>query len=348
MAPVVSSIALRIRRRYVPWSLLLSLSAPACASGILFAQATSVSPTPYVIFGNVRLPDGSLARQVAVRLTSTTGLDRSTFTDDNGRYELRDLPRGHYFLSASNPEDPDQFSDSAEVDTSRAFITRITANLDLRYKPVKTVQQPAVSPVITAKESAQRVPKQALKSFDRGVKFSREGKWRQAEEEFTHALEIFPDYFQALIERGDIYIAQGRIGEASQDFKNSLKINPEYGPALRGFGICEFHAGRYGDALDYLEKAVAAEPNVSRDFFLLALTYGALDRWGAARMAFQQALTLDPKGSARAHFHLANIYIRENRIDEAIRELDAYLAALPDAPDKEKALALRSQLGRKQ
>ena len=39
--------------------------------------------------------------------------------------------------------------------------------------------------------------------------------------------------------------------------------------------------------------------------------------------------------------------IRENRPGEAIRELDAYLAAVPDAPDKEKVLALRSQLRQK-
>jgi tetratricopeptide (TPR) repeat protein len=338
----------RIRLRPAACSLLISLFASVWMSSALFAQATSVSPSPYVILGNVRLPDGSLARQVAVRLTSTTGYERQMFTDDNGRYEFRDLTRGHYFLSASNPEDREQVSDDAEVDTSRSFITRITINLSLRYKPVKAVQQPAGSPVISAKESAQHVPRKALKAFDRGVKFSREGKAEQAEQELTRALQIFPDYFQALCERGSLYIAQGQIAEAREDFKRALQINPEYGPALCGFGICEFHAGKYIEAIDYLEKAVTAEPNVSRDYFLLALAYGAVDRWGAARMAFLQALNLDPKGAARAHFHLANIYVREHRLEEAISELDAYLSAVPDAPDKDEVLALKARLRQKQ
>ena len=337
-----------IRLRPAACSLLIFLFAPVCMSRTLFGQATSVSPAPYVILGSVRLPDGSMARQVAVRLTSTTGYERQVFTDDNGRYEFRDLTRGHYFLSASHPEDPDQVSDDAEVDTSRAFITRITINLSLHYKSVKAVQQSAGSPVISAKESAQHVPRQALKAFDRGVKFSREGKAEQAEQELTRALRIFPDYFQALCERGSLYVAQGRIAEAREDFKRALQINPEYGPALCGFGICEFHAGKYIDAIDYLEKAVTAEPNVSRDYFLLALAYGAVDRWGAARMSFLQALNLDPKGAARAHFHLANIYVRENRLEEAISELDAYLSAVPDAPDKDEVLALKARLRQKQ
>ncbi len=329
-------------------TLLLLLFAPVRTPGTLFAQATLLNPTPYIISGNVRLPDGSLARQVAVRVTSTTGLDRRTYTDDSGRYEFRDLPRGHYYLSASNPDDPDQISGTPEVDTARAFITTISVNLYFRSKSEKTVRQPPASPVISAKESAQHVPRKALKSFNRGIKFCQEGKFNQAEKEFTDALEIYPDYFQALSERGNLHVSQGHIGEASQDFERALQLNAEYGPALRGAGICEFHVGKYMDALRYLEKAVAAEPNVSKDYMLLGLTYAALDRLGAARMVFQQALNLDPKGSARAHFHLANIDIRENRVGEAISELDAYLAALPDAPDKEKILALRAELRRKQ
>ena len=334
----------RAKRRPAAWSIPLLLLAMVRMSSSLFAQGSSVSSTPYVIFGNVRLPDGAPARQIPVMLTNMTGFDRRTFTDDGGRYELRDLPRGHYYLSASNPKDPDQVSDNAEVDTSRVFITRITANLYLRYRSMKTVQQPSDSPVISARESAQHVPRKALKSFNQGIKSSQEGRFKEAEREFTRAIEIFPDYFQALSERGSLYVALGRLAEAGRDFKDSLKINPEYGPALRGSGICEFHAGKYTDALSYLEKAVAAEPNVAKDYMLLGLTYGALDRWGAARMAFQQALSLDPKGFARAHFHLANIYIRENRTAEAINELDAYLAALPEAPDREKVITLQSQL----
>ena len=138
-----------------------------------------------------------------------------------------------------------------------------------------------------------------------------------------------------------------RIPEASRDFEHALQIDPEYGPALRGSGICRLHAGKYLDAAKDLEKAVAAEPNVPRDYIFLGMAYAAIDQREPARAAFQHALSLDPQGSARAHFHLANLDIRENRPGEAIRELDAYLAAVPDAPDKEKVLALRSQLRQK-
>jgi hypothetical protein len=52
----------------------------------------------------------------------------------------------------------------------------------------------------------------------------------------------------------------------------------------------------------------------------------------------------DPKGSARAHVYLANPHVIENQPAEAIAELDAYLAAATNAPDRDKLLALESQL----
>jgi len=314
---------------------------------VLIPQATKVSPVPYVIYGTVRLPDGSLARRVAVRVTGTTGLDRQTFTDDTGRYEFRELPRGRYSLSASNPNDPDQVSDYAEVEVGRAYTARILAHIYLRLRPGKTAKEVASSPVISAKEAAQRVPKQALKAFSQGIRFSHEGKLDRAEENFTRALNLFPDYFQALSERGSLRIAAGRMPEASEDFAHALEIDPEYGPALRGSGICKFQSGKYSDAMRDLEKAVAAEPNVARDFIFLGLVYAALDQREQARGAYERALILDPKGAARAHFHLASLYILESRPVEALDQLDAYLSAVPDAPDREKILALQSQLRRK-
>jgi tetratricopeptide (TPR) repeat protein len=327
--------------------LLLLLLASAANSRILYPQRRSVGQAPYVIYGNVQLPDGSPARGAVVRVTTTSGLDRQTLADKSGHYEISDLPRGRYYVSASNPDDPNQISEYTEIDVSRTRSLRIIANLFLRYRPEKTAQPPARSPVISVKESLQHVPKEALKAFNHGIKCSHERKLEQAEQDFTRALELFPDYFQALSERGSLLIARGRIPEASRDFEHALQIDPEYGPALRGSGICRLHAGKYLDAAKDLEKAVAAEPNVPRDYIFLGMAYAAIDQREPARAAFQHALSLDPQGSARAHFHLANLDIRENRPGEAIRELDAYLAAVPDAPDKEKVLALRSQLRQK-
>ncbi len=82
-----------------------------------------------------------------------------------------------------------------------------------------------------------------------------------------------------------------------------------------------------------------------RDYIFLGMANAAIDEREPASAAFQHALDLDPQGSARAHFHLANLHIRKHRPGEPIRELDACLAAVPeDAPDRDKVLTVRAQL----
>jgi tetratricopeptide (TPR) repeat protein len=161
---------------------------------------------------------------------------------------------------------------------------------------------------------------------------------------FDKAIEQFPDFFQAYSERGHLCIGMGDARGAAVDFDQALRINPAYGPALRGAGLCDFQQTRFSDAVVHLEKAADAEPwNATTQLFLGAANL-ALDRREEARAALNKALAIDPAGASRAHVHLANLWIRENRPQEAVAELEAYLATSPTAPDTEKLRAVAAQL----
>jgi len=306
--------------------------------GALLAQAGA-----YTIFGTVRLPDGSAAGRVTVMLTGQSGLSRQVFTDDMGRYQITDLPRGRYSLRASNPEAPNQITDLAEVDMGRGFQTRISLNLFFRQRSDETAET-VNSPVLSTKEASQKVPRAAQKAFDEGVKAGSSQKLDKAVAALSKAINFYPDYFQAFAERGHVQLAMGRASEAGQDFARALEINPVYGPALRGVGICQFEQGKYAEAVKNLETASSVEPNLGKTFLLLGVAYLSLDKPEAAQSALSRAVSLDPKGSARARLHLANLAIQGNQPEEAVAQLDAYLADVPNAPDAEKVRALRAQL----
>jgi len=297
----------------------------------------------YIIYGIIYYPDGTPARGASVRISSAAGLDRQTYADANGRYEFRDIASGRYRVAATNLDGRDLVADSAEVDTSRAASSLIQVSIYFRPRADAT-KEVADSPAISAKAASQRIPKQALKALEQGQKLGLEGKYAQAEESFTKAIEAYPNYLQGLVERGNIRVARGRVTEATADFARALEIDPHYGPALCGSGICKFSQAKYDDAIVDLEKATAAEPNNAKNYMFLGLAHMALDHREPARFAFQRALNLDPKGSVRAHVHLANLHIKENRPAEAIAELDAYLTAVPNPPDRDKLLALEVQL----
>jgi tetratricopeptide (TPR) repeat protein len=317
--------------------------------GLVLAGPVSAQILPitgsrgYIVYGIVYMPDGSPARRAQVRITGSFGLDRQVYTDPNGRYEFRDVAGGRYSLTASSLDDPDLTCDKVLFDSSQAANNIVQFGIYLRNRPDQ-IRTEAPSPAISAGESAQRIPKPAQKAFEEGQKAGSEGRLDRAEKSFTKALEAFPNYTQALAERGNIRVATGRLADAKADFAKALEIDPQYGPALRGSGICKFQEGKPAEAAEDLEKAVAAEPNSARDYLYLGLTRMSLGQREPARAAFQRALSLDPVGSVRAHVHLANLYIQGNQAAEALAEIDAYLSAVPDAPDRDKLVAVQNQL----
>jgi tetratricopeptide (TPR) repeat protein len=313
----------------------LAILSPA----VLFAQSPATS---YIIYGVVRLPAGEPAARVIVKVTSQSGLDRQMFADDMGRYEFRDIPRGLYQVTALNPSDPDQFTDPVDADTSRSFGSRLLVHLYMRSRSVPRTGRPA--PVVSVGEAAQRIPKSALKAYERAIKLRNEQKPQKALEDLDKSVELYPSYFQALAERGHVKIGLGRSQEAASDFAAALLLNPQYEPALRGAGICKIEQRKFAEAVTDLESAAALNPGVCSTYLFLGIANVSLDRREAARSALQKALSLDPNAAVRAHVHLANLYIKENRLQEAVAELQAYLAAAPNAPDTERLRSIEAQL----
>jgi tetratricopeptide (TPR) repeat protein len=297
-----------------------------------------------VVYGRVTLPNGSPASRVTVRVERQGGVGRQTITDDSGRFEVADLARGRYYVVAENPADPDQFAEPVEAETGRSPGTRIRADIYLRYRG-KTVRAREQGGAVTVSEQTQVIPKQARKSFDQALHLRNERQLQKSLESFNHALEQFPDYVQALAERGHLRIGMGQVAEASGDFARALAVNPGFGRALLGAGMCSFQQGKFTEAAQHLEKAAQADPGSATTFLFLGITDAALDRREQARGNLQKALAIDPSGCARAHVHLANLSIKENRPQEAVSEIEAYLATAPNAPDAEKLRSIAARLG---
>ncbi len=308
---------------------------------ILAAQTAGPS---YTIYGHVSLPDASPASRVTVSISGQSGFNRQVITDDAGQYEIQGVPRGRYTLTVANPAAPDQYSDRAEVELTRLSPARVSVNLYLRSGTKVEPAKEKTSSVITLAEAGQHVPKAAQKEFERAVKLGENHQLDKALQSFNRSIEIFPEYFQAITQRGHLLVTMGQIDEARKDFARALGINSRYEPAMRGAGICKLREGNYSDAIKDLEEAVSNEPRDAAAYLFLGFAYASVDRREEARSALQKSLSVDPAGAARARVYLANLDLKENRTQEAAAELEAYLAAVPNAPDADKLRALLAQL----
>jgi tetratricopeptide (TPR) repeat protein len=313
---------------------------------LAFSGSALASAKPFqggfTILGSVSLPDGKPAARVKVKISGMTGLNIEVQTDDQGRYQFFNIANGRYRLTAYNPADPALASDATEADTSRSSGNRLLVHLYMRSKPIAKSENK--TGVVSVAEATQRVPKEAKKAFEQGVKRKADKKFDQALESFDRAVQLYPEYFQALTGRGELHIAQNQSAAAAEDFARALQYNEEYAPALRGAGFCKLQQQQFEEAIKYLERALAVEPNVTDTHLFLGIANLSLDRREAAERALQQALKLDADHAVTAHIYLADLYARQQKYREAADELRIYLKARPNAPNAAKLKVTEAEL----
>ncbi|HWS98866.1 MAG TPA: tetratricopeptide repeat protein [Pyrinomonadaceae bacterium] len=291
--------------------------------------------------GQVSLPEGEPASRVLVTLTNRNGVPLQTYTTEQGRFEFPDVQEGGYVLSARSMIDPKLVSDRVETDTNHTATGSLSVNLTLRSE-VNTAAAPKPD-VISVAEADQKVPKEARKAFKEGLKFRKENATARALESLDRAVSLYPDYFQALAERGDLRVLQRKLAEAEADFARALEINPRYAPALRGAGYCKLENREFAAAAVHLERAVTAQPANPNTHLLLGIAYLELDRRDAARASLIKALAFNVPQSMRAHIYLGKLFARERLYLEAAEELRKYLEANPSAPDAAELKAIEAQ-----
>src|SRR5262245_43943886 len=124
---MANSISLSSRLRAI--SLGFSITFILLLAANTNAAGQVVGGSGFLVFGKVFLPDGNPAIRVKVKLDMATGFTRDTLTDDNGYYEFRGINGGRYHLSATNPDVPEQHTDPADTDSTRAYANRLQVNL---------------------------------------------------------------------------------------------------------------------------------------------------------------------------------------------------------------------------
>lgn len=284
------------------------------------------------VFGRVYQPDGQPAVRAKVKIEIVNGFTREVWSDDQGSYEFRAVPAGRYRLAASNPEVREQFSEPAESDSTRSFANRLQVNLYLRL-PVRVGPEASPPGTISVEEAAQRVPGGARKAYEQALKSRKGNDDQKALEQLDRAIELYPDYFQALTERGNIRMARNQLAEAAGDFERVLSLSPRNTAALRGLGYCQIQQRQFEAAIGNLERAYAQAPDVALTLLLLGYGNMALNRIEPARQCLNESIRLDESAAARAHVYLGEILAGEGRFRAAAEEIDRYLRLKPEATD---------------
>ncbi len=164
----------------------------------------------------------------------------------------------------------------------------------------------------------------------------------------------------------------GNWNEAIKLGEKALKWDPYFGQVYYDIGKILQNKEMHNLALEYFKKAAKYidDPNLPRDFALTYLEKGQLDkgaiklrqfisyqwheksmvplynelekvylllkRYEPAEVAYKEALKIDPK-YVNAHYGLAEVYLQQNRLEEALEELQKVVEFAPDSEEAKYA-----------
>ncbi len=138
-------------------------------------------------------------------------------------------------------------------------------------------------------------PKPALPHLYLAHSDSSAGLVNSAERAFRAAIKRAGNIAVIRNDYGNFLQRQGRLKEAIQQYIAALEIDPNNADVLNNLGSGYFKIKEYEKASKQLEEAVRVDSAHPRAYTTLGLAYEAMGDWPKAKMAFERAVEIAPE-----------------------------------------------------
>lgn len=329
---------MRMRLTVSTITLLLLFVASAV---IAMAQSSNV------LTGKVITPGGSQPTSpVRVKLTFNGRAIHETFTDLSGRFSFPGLSRGVYQLTAEG--DGVNFETTsvyAEISAFGASGQSFTQDIQMR-----AVMRKAIPPAGVVNAFTQDVPPEAKAAYETGLKFVAEGKTEAAVENMQKAVKIFPKYFDAHLELGNIFLKSAQFNEAIAELDLAREINPNDERTYQSFGLLMMKQRNFPVAVAVFAEAGRLNPAnptnaVMRATALIHQAANTSDSapstedrshlLSRAEVAMNQAANLSENRLKPDSMTLALFYELKGDPERAATELESYMKKTPQLKNSE-------------
>jgi len=319
---------------------------------LLFCLALPASPfQSFNILGSVRDNGGKPVNAIRISLTDENYQPINTvFTDTSGRFKFNGLVSGRYYLKVEPAGMPfEEQTVSIELQSLRLRAT------DPNGPPVGAEPYP-IDLIIKRKRDvaaasgtvfAQTVPDTAKSEYQHGLDNIRDNKSDQAIDALKKAVDLFPDYYQALELLGTEYVKRGEFDPAVPVLTHALEVNKTAPKSMYALGVAHLKLRRPAEALRWLKSAAEIDTGNANVFMYLGLAYGGNGEFSEAETAFKKAYELGGDQVAEVHLYLASIYDKQQHYSEAARELEVYLKEVKGLKDPTKIKDLISKMKEK-
>jgi Tfp pilus assembly protein PilF len=176
------------------------------------------------------------------------------------------------------------------------------------------------------------VPEEAREEMLLSEKAQLRGDRAGSREHLERALQIHPDFPEALNNLGTFHHRAGEFDSAIDLFSRCTEIDSGFFAGWVNLAGSLTALGRFEPALRAIDKALALRNNEVSANSQAALIHFYLRRYSTARRYFNKVVKLDPASATGPQLFLAHISLGEGRYEEAADHIRDYLEQHPNSP----------------
>lgn len=264
-------------------------------------------------------------------LNEVDSVIRTVKTDGSGLFVFRKLSDGTFQVRIQT-SGTNYVSQTKRIDLARP--TGFGAAFE-EIDFILTTGGKASSAVKPGVVFVQEVPDAARKQYQKGTELLEKNKRPEAFAALKSAIDIFPQYFDALEMLGTEQVKDAQYEAAIPLLTKALEINSRGFASCFALGVAQYNLKQLQPAIESFKRAVLLNEKSINANLWLGIALRQTSRPDEAEAYLKRADLLAESKLPDAHWQLALLFNQLKRFKEAADELEKFLKVQPDARDAE-------------
>ncbi len=146
------------------------------------------------------------------------------------------------------------------------------------------------------------------------------GYWENDKELWSHALQVTKNNYLAYNGVGLALVKEGKIKDAINNYNEAIRINPNYLPSYISRGFAYFNLGQYQWAIDDCNKAIRLNKNWAEPYFIRGDSYYNFGQYHLAIENYNEAIRLNTE-NANAYMNRGAAYLKQGNNEQGCRDM---------------------------